>query len=569
MFERLSEGFNSALRTLTGKGEISETNVKDAMQQVRTALLDADVNKEIVDQFCADVTASAMGQQVLKSLEPGQQMIGIVHQKLIELMDPDAAVPTKAPSGPGGAGGAGGAAGLAGAGAMLAGSAGSISGGPTPPALHNLSYRTLSGADSATGGGGMAAISPSPRGIPRASPGPTIIMMCGLQGSGKTTTCGKLAAYLRKKDRSVLVAAADLQRPAAVEQLRTVVEQVAKDAPGNAAVEFYGEPDKAAAYGKAVGVAVDICKNAVKVARERRIDTVILDTAGRLHINDELMGELSGVKNATAPHQVYLVVDAMTGQDAVNSARMFHQRLNVDGVILTKFDSDTRGGAALTVRKVTGAPIKFIGTGEKLDQIEEFHAERIAGRILGMGDVVSLVERAQEQVSEDDAEKMAEKMAKGQLTMDDFLDQLRSLRRMGPMKQLLGMLPGVGSMLKGVEIEEKQLDRLEGIVNSMTPAERKDITIFNHSRRKRVAKGAGVKVDEVGQMVKQFEMVSRMTKQMAGIGMMGKVKAMKEMRAMAGSGALPGMPSLGGLPGFGGKGSTRIEVPKGRFKKRK
>jgi signal recognition particle subunit SRP54 len=573
MFERLSEGFNSALRTLTGKGEISETNVKDAMQQVRTALLDADVNKEIVDQFCTDVTASAMGQQVLKSLEPGQQMIGIVHQKLIELMDPGATVPAQPPSAVGGSGGTGGSGG---AGAMLAGSAGSISGGPNPPALHNLSYRTLPGADSGTGGGVMPGAAPagfalttSPRGIPRASPGPTILMMCGLQGSGKTTTCGKLAAYLRKKDRSVLVAAADLQRPAAVEQLRTVVEQVAKDAPGNAAVEFYGEPDKAAAYGKAVGVAVDICKNAVKVARERKIDTVILDTAGRLHINDELMGELSGVKNATAPHQVYLVVDAMTGQDAVNSARMFHQRLNVDGVILTKFDSDTRGGAALTVRKVTGAPIKFIGTGEKLDQIEEFHAERIAGRILGMGDVVSLVEKAQEQVSEDDAEKMAEKMAKGRLTMDDFLSQLRSLRRMGPMKQLLGMLPGVGSMLKGVEIEEKQLDRLEGIVNSMTPAERKDITIFNHSRRKRVAKGAGVKVDEVGQMVKQFEMVSRMTKQMAGIGMMGKVKAMKEMRAMAGSGALPGMPSLGGLPGFGGKGSTRVEVPKGRFKKRK
>ncbi|MFM9958242.1 MAG: signal recognition particle receptor subunit alpha [Phycisphaerales bacterium] len=567
MFERLSEGFSNALRSLSGKSEISETNVRDAMAQVRTALLDADVNKEIVDEFCADVTHSAMGQKVLKSLDPGQQMIGVVHQKLIALMDPEAAAEVRRLSEP---------TGLPGTPTGFPTGFPPLPGTGSGPVLHNTSYQTLPGTPPGVSGGALpgagtpgVALSGSMRGIPRASPGPTVIMMCGLQGSGKTTTCGKLAAYLRKKDRSVLVAAADLQRPAAVEQLRTVVEQVAKDAPGNTTVEFYGEPDKAAAYGKAVGVAVDVCRNAVRLAREKKIDTVILDTAGRLHINDELMGELGGVKNATLPHQVYLVIDAMTGQDAVNSARMFHKRLNVDGVILTKFDSDTRGGAALTVRKVTGAPIKFIGTGEKLDQIEEFHAERIAGRILGMGDVVSLVERAQEQVSEADAEKMAEKMAKGQLTMEDFLDQLRSLRRMGPMKQLLGMLPGVGSMLKDVEIEEKQLDRLEGIVNSMTPKERKDISIFNHSRRKRVANGAGVKVEEVAQMVKQFEMVSRMTKQVAGLGVMGRVKAMKEMRSMAGSGALPGMPNLSGLPGFGGKGSTRVEVPKGRFKKRK
>lgn len=561
MFERLSEGFSGALRSLTGKGEISEANVREAMKQVRTALLDADVNHEIVDRFCADVTTSAMGQQVLRSLQPGQQMIGIVHQKLVELMDPEAGAEALRHNPPGTSS------------TLMGPGSGTIGTGSTPlpdAVLHNPSYRTLPAGQQGGSAAGDLGLSASIRGIPRASPGPTVIMMCGLQGSGKTTTCGKLAAYLRKKNRSVLVAAADLQRPAAVEQLRTVVEQVATEAPGNTTVEFYGEPDKAAAYGKAIGVAVDVCRNAVRVARERKIDTVILDTAGRLHINDELMGELGGVKAATGPHQIYLVVDAMTGQDAVNSARLFHQRLGVDGVILTKFDSDTRGGAALTVRKVTGAPIRFIGTGEKLDQLEEFHAERIAGRILGMGDVVSLVERAQEQVSEADAEKMADKMAKGQLTMEDFLDQLRSLRRMGPMKQLLGMLPGVGSMLKDVEIEEKQLDRLEGIVNSMTPKERKDISIFNHSRRKRVANGAGVKVEEVGQMVKQFEMVSRMTKQVAGLGMMGKVKAMKEMRAMAAAGGVPGMPGLGGLPGLGsGKGSTRIEQPKGRFKKRK
>ncbi len=571
MFERLSEGFMSAFRSLTGKGEITETNVTEAMAQVRTALLDADVNHEVVDEFCNQVQREALGTAVLKSVQPGQQMIAIVHRKLVELMDPEAHTT---------GGGATDTVFGVGAPATIKTGPSSPSGTPLPGStLHNASYQTLGGGLTAPGGGGQSAqISPiaSPatmgssfRGVPRVSPGPTIIMMCGLQGSGKTTTCGKLAAYLRKKNRSVLVAAADLQRPAAVEQLRTVVEQVGREAPGNAPVEFYGEPDKAAAYGKAVGVAVDVCKAAVKLAREKKIDTVILDTAGRLHVNDELMGELTGVKNATAPHQCYLVVDAMTGQDAVRSAKAFHDRLHVDGVILTKFDSDTRGGAALTVRRVTGAPIRFIGTGEKLDQMEEFHAERVAGRILGMGDVVSLVEKAQEQVSQEDAEKMAEKMAKGQLTMDDFLDQLRSLRRMGPMKQILGMLPGVGAALKDAEIDEKQLDRLEGIVHSMTPRERNDINLLNQSRRRRIARGSGTKIEDVNQFVKQFEMISRMTKQMAGLGMMGKVKAMKEMRSMAASGGVPGMSGLGGLPGLGGKGSTRIEVPRGRFKKRR
>lgn len=493
MFERLSEGFSSALKRLSGKGRITESNIREAIQDVRTALLEADVEYGVVDRFCEEVVEEAIGRKVTASLQPGQEIIGIVHRALVALMQ-----------------------------------------GETPP----------------------------PPGVPKVTPGPTIIMMCGLQGSGKTTTCGKLAAYLKKRGRSVMVAAADLQRPAAVDQLRTVIEQVQTDSPGGAAVHFYGEPEKVAAYGKAVGVAVGVCQNALKAAMKQGVDTLILDTAGRLHVNDELMGELSAVNKALRPQQIYLVVDAMTGQDAVNSARAFNERLEIDGVILTKFDSDTRGGAALTVKRITGAPIKFIGVGEKIEALEEFHAERMAGRILGMGDVVSLVEKAQEQVSEAEAEKMAEKMAKGQLTMDDFLDQMRSLRRMGPMKQILGMLPGVGSALKDIDIDEKQLDRLEGMVHSMTPEERKNVGIINQSRRKRIAAGSGVKTEDVGKLAKQFDMVSKMTKQMAGMGMKGKMAAMKQMQGAGGMG-------VGGLPGFSGKGSTRTESPKSRFKQKK
>jgi signal recognition particle subunit SRP54 len=306
-------------------------------------------------------------------------------------------------------------------------------------------------------------------------------MLCGLQGSGKTTTAGKLAAYLKKRGRSVMLAAADLQRPAAVEQLQTVAKHVQDEQPGGATVQFYSEPDKVAAYGKAVGVAVGVCQRALAAAQKAGIDTLILDTAGRLHVNDELMGELTQVNRIMRPHQILLVVDAMTGQDAVNSARAFHEKLEVDGIILTKFDSDTRGGAALSVKSVTGAPIKFVGVGEKLDAIEEFHAERMAGRILGMGDVVSLVEKAQEQVSQEEAERLQEKLARGEMTMDDFLGQLKALRRMGPLKHLLGLIPGVGAALKNVQVEEKQMDRVEAMINSMTRQERTKPEVIDNS----------------------------------------------------------------------------------------
>lgn len=498
MFDRLSEGFNSALRKLSGQGRITEANVREAMEDVRSALLEADVHYELVDEFCETVVGEATGEEVLTSLKPGQQMIGIVQRALVGMME---------------------------------------------------------------------AGSKDEPGVVRVSPGPTVVMMCGLQGSGKTTTCGKLASYLKKQGRSVMLAAADLQRPAAVEQLETVVGQVNDAVAKGPPVRFYSEPERVAEYGKAVGAAVAVCQGAYKAAQREGIDTLILDTAGRLHVNDELMKELEGVKRSLRPHQVMLVVDAMTGQDAVNSAREFHGRLAVDGVILTKFDSDTRGGAALTVKRVTGAPIQFIGTGEHIDQIEEFHAERIAGRILGMGDVVSLVEKAQEQVSEEEAEKMAEKMAKGEMTMEDFLDQLRSLRKMGPMKQLLGLLPGVGQMLKDVQVDEKQLDRTEGIVNSMTREERRDAKVITHSRRKRIAAGSGVRVEAVGQLLKQFDMVSKVSKQMAGMGVKGRIDAAREMQRSGVAGGLPGME---GIPGLGGsRGSTRTASPKKRFKKRK
>ncbi len=489
MFERLSESIGTAFRNLSGRGRISESNVREAMAEVRTALLEADVNLEVVDRFCEECVQDALGTEVTKSLQPGQEMVGIVHRRLVSLM------------------------------------------GPVD------SHVTL------------------------VEPGPTVVMMCGLQGSGKTTTCGKLAAWFKKRGQSVMVAAADLQRPAAVEQLQTVIDGVAAGATGPGRVAFYGEPDKCAEYGKAVGVAVGVCQRAFAAARQAKFDVLILDTAGRLHVNDELMKELESVDRVIQPHNILLVVDAMTGQDAVQSAKAFHARMKVDGIVLTKFDSDTRGGAALSVKTVTGAPVKFVGTGEKFDALEEFHPDRVAGRILGMGDVVSLVERAQQNVNEEEAAEAAEKMAKGQFTLDDFLKQMRMIRRMGPMKQLLGMLPGVGSMLNGIDIEEKQVDRMEAIILSMTRREREKVSIIDRSRQKRIAAGSGAKVEDVSRMVKQFEMMQKMTQHMAGMGTLGKAKAMKELARAAPGGM--------GIPGFLGRGSTVTESPKSRFKQRK
>jgi signal recognition particle subunit SRP54 len=485
MLENLSDRLTGAIHRLSGQGRISEANVRDTMTEVRTALLDADVSLEVVDAFCEEVQTEAMGEAVLQSIRPGEQMVEIVYRSLVELMGPV--------------------------------------------------------------GEHLVA----------ADPGPTVIMVCGLQGTGKTTTCGKLATWLRKNGRSVLVVAADLQRPAAVEQLRIIVEQVATEAKGQARIGFHGEPDKCAAYGEAVGVAVEVCQRAVRVARSERYDVLLVDTAGRLHIDEPLMKELQSVQFAVQPHHVLLVVDAMAGQDAVQSAATFNERLPIDGVILTKLDSDTRGGAALSVKRVTGAPIRFIGTGERMKDLEAFHPERMAGRILGMGDVLSLVEKARDEVDEREAEALAEKMAKGQFTMDDFIKQLRSIRRMGSMKQLLGMLPGVGKMLKGVDLDDGQFDRIECMAGSMTAAERQDVSVMNKSRVRRVARGSGSSGPDVNKLLKQFEMIKKMSSQMAGMG--GGRKAARAMTE-------GGMPDMGMLSG---RGSTKTKSAKSGFKRRK
>ena len=519
MFERLSDGFSNVFRKLSGKGSISESNITEALSDVRAALLEADVQVDVADAFIENVKEDAVGREVSKSLQPGQEFIGIVHDRLVEFL-----------------------------------------GG------------TLASEQPNEGGMGRMPVLPPEDptgGVLQISPAPTIIMVCGLQGSGKTTTCGKLAGYLKKRGRSVLLVAADLQRPAAVEQLHTVAEQVQNTmhgGVGGARVDFYSEPDKVAAYGKAVGVAVQVCRRAVDQARKTGIDTVILDTAGRLHINDDLMDELHQINRAVTPHQIFLVVDAMTGQDAVNSAKAFHTKLEVDGIILTKFDSDTRGGAAISVKHVTGAPIKFIGVGEKLDAIEPFHPERIATRILGMGDVVSLVEKARAEVSEEEAEALQDKFAKGEMTMEDFLKQLRTLRRMGPLKQLMGLLPGVGSALKDVHIDDKQLDRVEAIVHSMTPGERRKPDSLDNPRRRRIARGSGTQEQEVGQLVKQFSMVNKLAKSLGSMGALDRVKAVKEL-GKSGMGDM--MPGLSGMPSFHTKGSTAMPSIKSKFKRRK
>jgi signal recognition particle subunit SRP54 len=481
MFESLSERFSSVFRKLSGRGRISEDNVREAMAEVRIALLEADVHHEVVDRFCREVAEASIGAEVTKSLKPGEEMIGIVHRELVALM----------------------------------------------------------------------GAAPGP--IPLVEPPPTTILLCGLQGSGKTTTAGKLAARYKAEGRRVLVVAADLQRPAAVEQLRIVAESVEREAPGRGEVAFHGEPDKCAEYGRAVGVAVEVSKRGLARAKREKFDVAIIDTAGRLHVDDALMGELRMVDAAIEAHTRLLVVDAMTGQDALRSAKAFHEKLAVDGIVLTKFDSDTRGGAALSVRQVTGAPIRFIGTGERFAALEEFHPERIAGRILGMGDVVSLVEKARAEVSDEEAASLMEKMSKGKLGLDDFLRQLKMLRRMGPLKQLLGLLPGMGSALKDLPIDDRQLDRVQGIVHAMTPAERRDPSELERSRIARIARGSASEHSEVNRLVKQFSLVQKMGGQLAGAGAAGRMAAMRGMGA-------------GGLPT---RGSTYTSSPKSRFKQRK
>lgn len=511
MLGNLSDKFEGVLRKLSGQSEINEKNVRDSMDEVREALLEADVHYEVVESFCERALQSALGTEVIKSVDPGQQMIKIVYDELVRTIGGEEAIE----------------------------------------------------AEGEVDENGLPVTQPP---LMLVEPGPTVVMMAGLQGSGKTTTCGKLAARLKKDGKSVLLAAIDLQRPAAVKQLQVLAEQVEADieSTDGSRVGFYGEPDKCAEYGQAVGVAVEVAKRALKEAKSSGYDVVILDTAGRLHINDDLMGELRKVNIVTQPHNVMLVIDAMTGQDAVNSAKAFNKALEIDGVILTKFDSDTRGGAALSVRQVTGKPIKYIGVGEQVDAIEAFHPSRIASRILGMGDVVSLVEKAQEQVSEEEAEALQAKMMEGKLTMEDFLKQLKAIRKMGSMKSLLGMLPGVGNQLKNIDLDDSQLNRTEAMIQSMTPQERKKPNLLDNSRRRRVSKGSGTSTNEISQLVKGFEMIGKVTQQMSGMGDMGKLQQAAQMASQA---SHPGMPGMGAIPGLSRRKGTK---QKGSgFKKRK
>lgn len=443
-FEGLADRLQQTIQKIKGKGKVTEQDVKEMTREVRLALLEADVNFKVVKQFIAKIRERAIGQEVMESLTPGQQVIKIVKEELTNLM-----------------------------------------------------------------GGEESKIK-------AADKPPTVIMMVGLQGAGKTTTTGKLANLLRKKyNRKPLLVAADVYRPAAIDQLESLGKQL------NMPVYSQGTDANP----------VDIANEALEKAKQEHLDYVLIDTAGRLHVDSDLMDELVQIQTNLQPDEIFLVVDAMTGQDAVNVAESFNEQLDISGVILTKLDGDTRGGAALSIRAVTEKPIKFVGMGEKLDQLEAFHPERMASRILGMGDVLSLIEKAQENVDEKKAKELEEKMRSASFTFEDFLEQMGQVKKMGPLEDLLDMIPGANKMkgIKNIEFSDKQLAHVEAIIQSMTPEERIEPTIINASRKKRIAKGAGRPLSEVNRLLKQFEDMKKMMKQMTNMqqGKRGKRKKMK------------------------------------------
>lgn len=438
-FEGLADRLQKTMQKIRGKGKVTEADVKEMMREVRLALLYADVNLKVVKDFIKKVSERAVGQEVMKSLTPGQQVIKVVKEELTELMG---------------------------------------------------------------GEQSKIAVSPKP---------PTVIMMVGLQGAGKTTTTGKLANLLRKNyNRKPLLVAADIYRPAAINQLQTLGKQLT--------MPVFSLGDQVSP--------VEIAAKAIEHAKAEHHDYVLIDTAGRLHIDENLMDELKNIKEAVKPDEIFLVVDAMTGQDAVNVATSFNDQLGITGVILTKLDGDTRGGAALSIRAVTGKPIKFVGMGEKMDALEQFHPERMASRILGMGDVLSLIEKAQANVDEEKARELEKKMRSASLTLDDFLDQLSQVRNMGPLDDLIKMLPGANKIkgLNNLKIDEKQIAHVEAIIRSMTKEEKEHPEIINASRRKRIAKGSGRTVPEVNRLLKQFEEMKKMMKQMNNMTKKGKKK---------------------------------------------
>ncbi len=439
MFDDLQKRLSSAFRRFRVSGVLTEANMKEGLGEVRSALLEADVNYNVVRELMTRVSDKAVGAEIVKSVRPEQQIVKIVHDELIELM------------------------------------------GPSDPSIRFEKS------------------------------GPTVLMLCGLQGSGKTTTSGKLAKLLASQNRKPMLVAADLQRPAAVEQLKVIGGQL-------------GLP----VFSQENSDPVKVCRDALVEANRRGCDTLILDTAGRLHVDDELMAELVQIEKKVKPHQVFFVCDAMTGQDAVASAEAFNKALELDGVILTKLDGDARGGAALSVRRVTGVPVKFVGKGEKLDKLEPFDPERIVSQMLGMGDIVGLVEAAQAAVDEEEARRQQEKMAKGKFDLDDFRKQLVQIKKMGSVKDVMGMFPGMGQMSEnlGNLDADGEIRRIQGIIDSMTHQERSRPDLIDIARRRRIAAGAGVDPSDVSGLVKQFDAMAAFVKQMSQMSMLDKIKAM-------------------------------------------
>ena len=424
-FEGLSSKLQQITKKIKGEARITENNMKEMLREVKLALLEADVNYKIVKDFIANIQEKALGQDVLKSLKPGEQVVKIVKDEMIEL---------------------------------------------------------LGGTES------KITISPNP---------PTIIMLVGLQGSGKTTTAGKLANLLRKQGKKPLLVACDVYRPAAIKQLQVVGGQLN--------IPVYSEENTKDVVG--------IAKRALNTAISKLNDIVILDTAGRLHIDNELMEELQKIKTSVKPHEILLVVDSMTGQDAVNVAEEFNQKVGIDGVILTKLDGDTRGGAALSVKKVTGKPIKFAGMGEKLSELEVFYPDRMASRILGMGDILSVIEQAEQAIDLEEAEKLEKQLRKNKFDLNDYLSQLKQIKKMGSFSSIIKMLPGMGN-LNNIKVDDKEFDKIEAMINSMSSEERKDPKILNGSRRRRIAMGSGTQVHDINKFMESFEMTQKMMKKM-------------------------------------------------------
>lgn len=469
MFDSLSERLDGIFQKLRGQGRLDEKNIQEGLREIRLALLEADVNYKVVRDFIEKVKEKALGQEVLKSLTPGQQIVKIVHEELIELLGGEA--------------------------------------------------RELNLIGS-----------------------PTVIMLVGLQGSGKTTTAAKLARYLKSIKKKPYLVPADVYRPAAIDQLNKLAKDV--DVPC-----FKSSADMNP---------VDIARQAVESAKISLLDVVIIDTAGRLHIDEQLMDELVNIKNTVHPHEILLVADAMTGQDAVNIASAFNEKLDITGVVLTKLEGDARGGAALSIRSITGKPIKLVGVGEKLEDLEIFHPDRVASRILGMGDVLTLIEKAQSAFDEEDVEDLEEKFLEAKFDLEDFRNQLRKIKKLGSLEGIMKLIPGMGKIreqIKQASMPEKELKKVEAIINSMTKQERKNPKIINTSRKERIAKGSGTTIQDVNKLLKNFEQMKKMLKKVAGVS---KKK-----------GALPQMPNIPGIGNPLGGDLATGGVPKSFFTKKK